>query len=53
MSTSRVIMLLIVGAMLGNCEGDYATLRECAVKGEATMVGGGKIKCGIVKELKK
>ena len=36
----------------GNRLGDQATLKGCATKGEATMVGGGTIKCEVVRETK-
>lgn len=31
---------------------DQGTLRECATNGESKMVGGGTIKCEVVREVK-
>jgi hypothetical protein len=35
---------------IGNCLGDMQTLRDCATKSEARMVGGGTIECTVKKE---
>jgi len=35
------------GMWFGNLAGDQATFRDCAMKGEAKMAGGGVIRCGI------
>lgn len=43
---------LFIGAAIGNQQGDQATLRDCATKGEAKMVGGGTIECTVKKEPK-
>ncbi len=43
---------LLIGVAIGNHQGDQATLRDCATKGEAKMVGGGVIECNVRKELK-
>ena len=42
------ICLLLFGIIIGNYEGDQATLRDCATKGEAKMVGGGTIRCNVI-----
>ncbi len=39
---------LLAGALLGNLEGDRATLRDCATKGRARMAGGGDIECRVL-----
>ena len=44
------VVALLIGLGLGNALGDQATLRDCAVKGEARMVSGGNIKCEVKKE---
>ena len=43
---------VIVGTFIGNYGGDQATLRDCAIKSEAKMVGGGTIECTVRKESK-
>ena len=35
------------GILFGNFVGDQATFRDCAMKHEAKMAGGGVIYCGI------
>ena len=46
----ETILLLVVGSMLGNCSGDQLTIKDCATKGEAKMLGGGAITCNVIKE---
>lgn len=41
---------LFIGAAIGNQQGDQATLRDCATRGEAKMAGGGSIKCEVKRE---
>ena len=41
---------LFAGIFLGNHMGDQATLRDCATKNAAQMLGGGTIKCTVKKE---
>lgn len=51
--TKSLFPLLIaayVGVVFGNHGGDQATLRDCATKGRAVMVGGGTIKCEVLPE---
>ena len=40
----------IIGLYIGNLQGDQATLRDCAAKGEAALVGGGTVICSVKKE---
>jgi hypothetical protein len=42
--------VFLVGVLIGNYEGDQATIRDCAQANEARMAGGGSITCSIVKE---
>ena len=46
------ICLFLCGVLVGNYEGDQATLRDCATKEEAKMVGGGVLQCTVMKEPK-
>ena len=48
-----VLVCLFTGAMLGNCAGDSATMRDCATKGETKMLSGGAIICSPKKEVAK
>ena len=52
MDSNLVTMLFyfLVGVLFGNLEGDQATLRDCATKSEAKMVGGGVVKCEVKRE---
>ena len=43
---------IIVGMFFGNYMADQATLRDCAIKSSAYMVGGGTIECTVQKESK-
>lgn len=45
-------MFLVIGIGLGNALGDQATLRDCAIRGEAKMAGSGTIECTVKKESK-
>jgi hypothetical protein len=45
-------LFLILGLGVGNLQGDQATLRDCATKGKAEMVGGGVIECNVMKAIK-
>lgn len=42
-----LVCIFLVGMALGNYEGDQLTFKDCAMKGEAKMAGGGVIRCGI------
>ena len=42
-----VTLFAIFGLLAGNYLGDVATLRNCATKGYAVMVGGGTITCEV------
>ena len=42
------ILAFATGSLAGNHGGDQATLRDCATKGRAVMVGGGTIKCEVL-----
>ncbi len=44
------VSVFLVGALIGNHEGDQATIRDCATKGRAVMAGGGAIRCEVEKE---
>lgn len=46
------VVCSIVCLNLGNWLGDQATLRDCATKLEAKMMGGGVIECTVLKESK-
>lgn len=46
------VLLVLVALMFGNFTGDAATLKDCATKGEAKMLGGGTITCEVKKEPK-
>ena len=40
------------GILFGNFEGDQATIKDCATKGEAKMLGGARVSCNVIMELK-
>lgn len=40
--------VFLIGMALGNYEGAQLTFKDCAIKGEAKMAGGGSIRCGII-----
>lgn len=55
MTISETLMacaVFMIGALLGDHEGDQATIRDCATKGRAVMAGGGAIRCEVEKEQK-
>ena len=47
--TLPIILFFFIGLGLGNSLGDNATLKACATKSEARMVGGGVIECSVKK----
>jgi hypothetical protein len=49
LATLAVFILIV---LLGNLLGDQSTLRDCASKGHAYMLGGGNIECTVIKESK-
>lgn len=52
MSNSLTILAaMMLAAIIGNCNGDQATLRDCATSGRAVMLGGGEIRCEVVRDL--
>lgn len=48
-----VLVCFVIGAILGNCAGDSASMRDCATKGETKMLSGGAIICEPKKEVVK
>lgn len=51
MSDFLLMMLFAIPCLfLGSYHSDQATLKDCATKGTAKMLGGGTIKCEVVKE---
>lgn len=46
--TVAALLFFGLGYVVGNSMGDAATYRDCAYSGEAVMVSGGEIRCGIV-----
>lgn len=46
------VIWLLLGLSFGNYAADQATLRDCATKGQAGMLGGGTITCEVKKETK-
>lgn len=46
--TVAALLFFGLGYVTGNSMGDAATYRDCAYSGEAVMVSGGEIRCGIV-----
>lgn len=42
----------LIGHLVGHYGADNGTLRDCAVKGESKMFGGGTIECAVKKESK-
>lgn len=44
------LALFLGGLLIGNHDGDQSTLRDCATTGRAKMLGGGIIKCEVLKE---
>lgn len=42
--------LVFMGIMFGNWAGDQATIRDCATEGHAVMLGGGIVKCEVIKK---
>jgi len=47
-----IVPSVMFGLSVGNALGDQATLRDCAIKSEAKLVGGGTIECTVKKETK-
>lgn len=47
------VVCVMIGACSGNYLGDQGIFRDCAIKGTAKMMGGGVIKCEVVKEERK
>lgn len=54
MSRSSEILILVAagfcGMLVGNQMGDQLTIKDCATKNRAEMMGGGTITCHVVKE---
>jgi len=50
MKIVTALLGLWIGVMLGAGDADRATLRDCATKGTANMIGGGSIKCEVIRE---
>jgi len=48
MKTIQLVLLFLAGLWLGNWMGDQATIRDCATKQFAHMLGGGTITCKII-----
>lgn len=46
----EVCIVGFIGIFIGNLAGDQATLKDCAIRGEARMVSGGTIICTVKKE---
>ena len=46
------LLITLLSVMVGNLAGDAGTLKDCATKGEAKMLGGGAITCEVKKEPK-
>lgn len=46
------VVALLLGTLIGKLQGDQATLRDCATRGEAKMASGGVIDCAVRKENK-
>lgn len=46
-----LLITMLIGFQIGNLAGDQLTFRDCTVKGEAKMLGGGSITCSINKEI--
>lgn len=42
-------LILICGIYIGTYQGDQATLKDCAIRGEARMFGGGHVTCTVQK----
>ena len=42
-------LLGVILFLLGNYLGDQATIKDCAITGHATMLGGGEVACGVVR----
>jgi hypothetical protein len=43
------VVAVLFGMFIGNYMGDQATLRDCATKQEAGMLGGGVVACEVRK----
>lgn len=54
MNTDIIVltMVMLASVMVGNLVGDAGTLKDCATKSEAKMLGGGTITCEVKKEPK-
>ena len=51
MSEFLLIAAIVISCVfVGNHFGDQTTLKDCATKGTAKMLGGGTIKCEVVKD---
>ena len=50
MEFALVICSVILGILIGNTMGDHATLKNCAMHGQASMIGGGTVKCEVIRE---
>ena len=47
-----VLAAFMLGISIGNYGGDQKTISDCASFGEGKMVGGTKIKCEVIREVK-
>ncbi len=47
---AEMFLVVVVSLGIGNCAGDQATIRDCATRGQATMLGGGTIVCTVQRE---
>lgn len=48
--TVFAVALILIGVYAGNRDGDQSTLRDCATKGVAKMLGGGTITCAVLRD---
>lgn len=46
----EILIIMFIGFLIGNYNGDQATLKDCATTGIAVMAGGGSVKCEVVKK---
>jgi hypothetical protein len=52
MNAPLLAVIAISFMLFGNYIGDQATIKDCAAKDYAVMMGGGAINCSVVKETK-
>jgi hypothetical protein len=50
LDTAVLLAAFFGSILLGNLVGDQATIKDCATKGTAKMLGGGTVSCTVIQE---